>query len=118
DRGRGDSGQRSFENPTCDPDPCAVELVRVVDLSDTDDRLKRPELLEDSKSDVRAEKFGEIDAYRLELLARKKGGKPWIAIRATAFIPVPTTDCGSACPEAVGRASGGIRMKDKTDTNL
>ncbi|GAI20963.1 unnamed protein product, partial [marine sediment metagenome] len=26
-----------FENPTCDPDPCAVELVRVVDLSDTDD---------------------------------------------------------------------------------
>ncbi|GAI56193.1 unnamed protein product, partial [marine sediment metagenome] len=76
------------------------------------------ELLEDSKSDVRAEKFGEIDAYRLELLARKKGGKPWIAIRATAFIPVPTTDCGSACPEAVGRASGGIRMKDKTDTNL
>ncbi|GAI38566.1 unnamed protein product, partial [marine sediment metagenome] len=32
-------------------------------------------LLEDSKSDVRAEKFGEIDAYRLELLARKKGGQ-------------------------------------------
>ncbi|GAI11433.1 unnamed protein product, partial [marine sediment metagenome] len=108
-----------FQHPTWDPDPCAVELVRVIDLSDTGDPVSEPELLEDSKANIRAEKFGEIDAYGLEVLARKKGGKPWIAIRATAFIPVPTTDCGSAYPETSRWvALGGNLVKIKTNATL
>ncbi|GAI25745.1 unnamed protein product, partial [marine sediment metagenome] len=104
-----------LNDTTGDPDPYPVEFVRVNYLDTACNGFCGPELIEDSKADIRTEKFGEIDTYGLEMFARKKGGKPLIAIRATAFAPVSTTDSGSAYPEAVGRALGGIRIKIKTN---
>ncbi|GAI66607.1 unnamed protein product, partial [marine sediment metagenome] len=85
------------------PDTCAVELVRVNNLSDTGDRFGGPELMEDSKANIRTEKFCEIDTYGLEMFARKKKGKPLTGILAVIYWAVGpvAADSGGAYPEAV-----------------
>ncbi|GAI82001.1 unnamed protein product [marine sediment metagenome] len=92
---------RSFQHPTWDPDFCARESVRVIDLSDTGDRFGGPKLLGDSKPDRLTKKVGDINAYALEMFARKKKGKPVITTPAVialiAVVPVSV-----AYPEAVG----------------